>query len=102
MVWTVEAADETEEMRGTGERSAASFALVLFLPSLLLAFFSLPRIEEDWEEDEAGRMTDSLRGCPSGCWSIGGEARRCGGDSIAQKRTRWPTVPSVMVRRGEV
>ena len=29
--------------------------------------------EEDGEEDEAGRMTDSLRGCPSGCWSIGGE-----------------------------
>ena len=67
-------------------------------------------------------MTDSLRGCPSGCWlmvwmvktsdvaegearngrEVGGEVLRCGGDSIAQKRTRWPPVHSVMVRRGEV
>ena len=29
--------------------------------------------EEDGEEDEAGRMTDRTSGCPSGCWSIGGE-----------------------------
>ena len=29
--------------------------------------------EEDGEEDEAGRMTDRTRRCPSGCWSIGGE-----------------------------
>ena len=29
--------------------------------------------KRDGEADEAGRMTDSLRRCPSGCWSIGGD-----------------------------
>ena len=32
-------------------------------------------MEEDEEEDEAGRMTDSPRRCPvvAGCWCDGGE-----------------------------
>ena len=48
---------------------------------------------EGWQTVEA---------LPRCCLSIGGDVLRCGGDSIAQKRTRWPPVPSVMVRRGEV
>ena len=48
--------------------------------------------EEDGEEDEADRMTDSLRGCPSGCWSIGGE--------VVARWWRWhrPEVDEVAAR----
>ena len=48
--------------------------------------------KRDGEEDEAGRMTDSQRRCPSGCWSIGGE--------VVAMWWRWhrPEVDEVAVR----
>ena len=48
------------------------------------------------------KTSDGAEGEARNGREVGGEVFRCGGDSIAQKRTRCPPVPSVMVRRGEV
>ena len=93
MVWTVKTSDGAEERRGTGEDGGG-----ILRPGSLSSCFvcsALPHHMKEENEDEAGRMADR-RGAAmlfAGCWSIGGEVWRCGGDSIAQKRTRWPPVP---------
>ena len=48
------------------------------------------------------KTSDGAEGEARNWREVGGEVLRCGGYSIAKKRTRWPSVPSVMVRRGEV
>ena len=73
---------QSEERLGTGEEVVRILhtCFLSSFPSACSFALSYPHHmregKRDGEEDEAGRMTDSLGGgCPvvAGCWSIGGE-----------------------------
>ena len=93
IVWTVKTSDgaEGEARNGRRWRRHPSPWFSLFLFRLLLCS-SLPHHLK--EEDEAGMMSDR-RG--AAMLLVAGRSApmlwRCGGDDIAQKRTRWPPVP---------
>ena len=82
--WTVMATDRREER---AKMAAAPFALVLSLPVLFvpLRFPSSPPEGRRRGRGRGGHDGRTSRRClvVAGCWSIGGEVWRCGGDVVA-------------------
>lgn len=105
--WTVEAADGTEERRGTGEDGGGIIRPGSLSFFRLLLCVSLPHHlnEDEEEEDEAGRMSER-RGAALWSLVVGRSAARCG-DVVAMTSPRSgrggrPSFPRVLTQAGEV